>query len=331
MANQIGVVAMGYYDNGYEMNAQGQNGVVSNTVMGNIGWQFPVPRTPNDAANIVLLVSADGSIDAPAPPLPSDDINLVAVQAIGRGSGPGVIGQTGQGVGLPAGVGVAGFSLFVGDIDKTLGLATAQVAGVFGQCDGGPGVKGQGGAATNPPSPESLDFVSTPAGTGVIGIGGDSAAESTVTNPHQQPPSTTFPAQPAGPGVIGVAGDAPFPSADVNIGTGVTGVGAAPANGFPAGRGGVFVSAGNVAQVRLIPAPAGAHLPETGKFGDLYVTLTSITLQDGVRTRPSIFLCVTPDNPISEPPTVAQWAPFILGVAQDGGRRPIPPIPYEPI
>ena len=66
----------------YDMNAEGINGVVSTSVISNIGWQLPIPP---DGGNIALQVNGLGGGYTP---------HLVAVQCVGSGVAPGLIGQT---------------------------------------------------------------------------------------------------------------------------------------------------------------------------------------------------------------------------------------------
>src|SRR5271163_3084154 len=294
----------------YDMNAEAVNGVQQTTVIcnnnggnpvGGEGWILPFPApapTPSQDINGAAVLFVTAVQGGP------DSLDLVALQCAGNGKGPGVIGQsTGGEFGVAGpGIGVAGFNVtgFAGspavDTDNPIfifNLATEQTAGVFGQCDGGPGVKGQGGDAKNPPN----DFPNNnpvDAGFGVIGIGGKAGAASMAK----------FPPLPAGAGVVGVAGGAAMPAAAVTASTGIVGMGSPAAHGFSPGRGGVFGSAGNIAQVQLIPAPGGRiTLPRSGRFGDLYVTL----IEGQLRSAASMFLCVIPDDPTATPPTVAQW------------------------
>jgi hypothetical protein len=269
----------------YDMNAEAVNGVQQTTVIcnnnggnpvGGEGWILPFP--------------------APAP-TPSQDINGAAVLFVTAVQG-----------------GPDSPDLVALQCDNPIfifNLATEQTAGVFGQCDGGPGVKGQGGDAENPPN----DFPNNnpvDAGFGIIGIGGKAGAASMAK----------FPVLPAGAGVVGVAGGAAMPAAAVTASTGIVGMGSPAAHGFSPGRGGVFGSAGNIAQVQLIPAPGGRiTLPRSGRFGDLYVTL----IEGQLGSAASMFLCVIPDDPTATPPTVAQWAPFILGAVQAGGHAAAAP------
>ena len=105
---------------------------------------------------------------------------------------------------------------------------------------------------------------------------------------HRQNRSTITwspPAQPAGAGVVGLAGGASVPADPSTSSTGVFGVGSPAVLEFDPDRGGVFGSAGNIAQVQLIPAPGSAPpLPTGGRQGDLYVTV--------IDNAASIFLCV---------------------------------------
>jgi hypothetical protein len=314
----------------YEMNAEGTNGVQQTTYLinntGGGGWIFPPPLPdgplpPQNNGSVVLLISAVQGEPNP---------DLAALQCLGTGKGAGVIGQStgGEFGSAGPGVGVAGFNVTGMHLDGstlvpndtpafTFNTSLEQTAGVFGLCDGGPGVKGQGGDALNAlDNFPNLDPIA--AGFGVLGIGGKGAAASTENG------STKFPALPAGAGVIGVAGGAHLPDPALTEATGVVGIGSPAANGFDPGRGGVFGSAGNIAQAQLIPVPSGARLPEGGRFGDLYVTLIETQAPGkGAELKAYIFLCVVPGSP---PSTKAQWAPFILGgTTQSGGQLPVAP------
>ena len=298
----------------YEMNAEGINGVQQTTFLvvntGGGGWILP-PPTSN--GSVLLFISAiEGE------PFP----DLAALQCLGTGKGAGVIAQSSGGAfgDTGPGVGVAGFNvtgLNRNNPTFTFNRSTEVTAGVFGECDGGPGVMGQGGDAINPPN----DFPNNSpvdAGFGVIGLGGKGAAASTETI---ESGVVKFPALPAGAGVVGVAGGASMPNPAFAEGTGVVGIGSPAAHGFDPGRGGVFGSAGNMAQAQLIPAPGGrTTLPTAGRFGDLYAIL--------VNNLTTLFLCVSPSDPHTTPVTVAQWAPFILGATQSGGHAPVAPPIY---
>jgi hypothetical protein len=82
----------------YNMQAEGINGVTEKTVIVNNGWGN-VPAPPGDT--FVLVVNAN-----------EGEVDLAALQCIGSGKGPGVVGQTVTGFG---GVGVAGFSQIQGN------------------------------------------------------------------------------------------------------------------------------------------------------------------------------------------------------------------------
>ena len=306
----------------YDMNAEGINGVQQTTYLINNqnggGWIRP-PAPPNGSlpSNIqngfVLL-----AVNAVQGPLLLPTPDLAGVQCTGCGKGAGVIGQVGAAVGLftGPGVGVAGFNVG-GTQSKVDGsfqfnASTEQTAGVFGECDGGPGVKGRGGDA------QATDFGGNfiPSGNGVLGVGGNSLAAAKATDKNAGNPMV-----PPGAGVIGVAGNAITPADDITSGTGVVGVGSGAANGFEPGRGGMFSSAGNCAQVQLVPpsAPAGKlTLPKSGGIGDLYVTVNPL---------PTVFLCVEGGSSTSTP---AQWAPLIMGPPQPGGATPVVGQTYPP-
>jgi hypothetical protein len=321
----------------YEMDAEGVNGVQQTTIIcvneGGGGWinplptPVPLPSQPiNEAAVLFVTAVGEGGGD------------LVALQCAGNGKGAGVIGQaTGAGVAGPGvGVGVAGFNIAAGDADaepaaspqNIFEAAAEQVAGVFGQCDGGPGVKGKGGHARNPSNPKNNPVA---AGTGVMGFGGLAAAASIIDGVHHR-------ALPAGAGVVGVAGGAVIAEVIVResiAGTGVVGIGSPAEQGFEPGRGGIFgstpastpgdplVLTDNIAQIQLVPAQAPV-LPRNGRAGDLYVTW----IQGSIPGTPvpvsgylaHMFLCVVPSDSASG--KVAQWAPFILGAPQPGGHAP---------
>jgi hypothetical protein len=288
----------------YDMNAEGVNGVQQTTYLvynsSGGGWIEPPPMANG---SVLLFVNAQGF------PNPT----LAGVQALGNHGAPGLVGQvTHFIVGPLPGVGVAGYNVLgPGKIDGTYSFTRSlqETAGVYGECDGGPGVKGKGGnAITNPvDEPGSLPF---PGGIGVLGVGGESAAA-----------SKKIPHEPAGAGVVGLAGGASAPS-DTSA-TGVIGMGSPAGNGFDAGRGGVFGSAGNCAQVQLVPptqpvgqsGPLALDLPEQGRFGDLYVTLAG-----GV---PTLFFCILPGAKGS-PAGPPFWAPIIMGPQQEGGTSPVP-------
>ncbi len=123
----------------YEMNAEGINGVQQTTVIAvNVGggWIEPPPAIPGSNNNNVLLFISAQSGGGSTPV-------LAALQCVGNENGPGVIGQASGPFGLDeGGVGVAGFSQLGNDPTAVMALAVKQTAGVFGQCDGGPGVKG---------------------------------------------------------------------------------------------------------------------------------------------------------------------------------------------
>ncbi|MBV9152989.1 MAG: hypothetical protein JO204_14560 [Alphaproteobacteria bacterium] len=239
------------------------------------------------------------------------------MQCQGTGKGAGVIGQSTGGPFGDAGpgVGVAGFNVTGIDRNNTtfpFNRSMNETAGVYGECDGGTGVKGQGGDALTV-SDDFPNLGPVAAGLGVVGLGGKGAAAASENDG-----TIKSPAQPAGAGIVGVGGGAPMPGATQIDGTGVVGVGSPAAHGFEPGRGGIFASAGNVAQAQLVPAPGGrTTLPTTGRFGDLYAILV-----DDLTT---LFLCVFPDDALAKPPTVAQWAPIVLGTAQKGGEGPVRP------
>jgi hypothetical protein len=315
----------------YEMNAEGTNGVQQTTYLinntGGGGWIFPPPLPdgplpPQNNGSVLLLISAVQGEPNP---------DLAALQCLGTGKGPGVIGQsTGGEFGTAGpGVGVAGFNITGMHFEGTslvpsntptfaFNQSLAQTAGVFGLCDGGPGVKGQGGDALNLSTGfPNLGVIA--AGLGVFGIGGRGAPASTENDG-----SIKFPALPPGAGVIGVAGGASPPDPSLAQATGVIGRGSPAANGFDPGRGGVFGSDGNIAQAQLMPAPGGAALPEVGRFGDLYMAIieTELPGKNGAEPMAYLFLCVVAGSP---PSTKAQWAPFILGATQSGGNLPLAP------
>jgi hypothetical protein len=293
----------------YDMNAEGINGVQQTTYLvnntGGGGWIEPPPLA-NGSALLFVDANQGGTVD------------LVGVQSLGNGKGAGVIGQTST-VFTGPGVGVAGFNVagFDGGVSRTDGQwafdqATKHTAGVYGECDnGGIGVQGQGGNAIK--AGDFPDILPMPAGVGVVGIGGKSAAASStqVENSRQ-----SFPAQAPGTGVIGLGGGATAP--DDNDGTGVVGMGAPAAHTFPASRGGIFGSDGNCAQLQLIPAfaPHGTpRLPATGRAGDLYCTVLG-----GVTT---LFLCTDPGDSTATPAVPPIWAPLVMGPGQIGGHAPV--------
>jgi hypothetical protein len=204
----------------YDMNAEGVNGVQQTTYIinntGGGGWIFPFPLPdgalpPQNNGSVLVLISAVQGEPNP---------DLAALQCLGTGKGAGVIGQSSGGEFGTAGpgVGVAGFNVTGMHLDGatlvssetptfTFNQSLEQTAGVFGLCDGDPGVKGQGGNALNALGDfPNLDPIA--AGLGVIGIGGKGAAASTDSDGST---SFKFPALPAGAGVIGVAGGAPLP------------------------------------------------------------------------------------------------------------------------
>ncbi len=172
----------------------------------------------------------------------------------------------------------------------------------------GPGVAGEGADAANPPN---VMFSTTPvaAGFGVLATGGASCAATTVQNVGGSG-SESFPASPSGGGLLAVAGDTPVPDQTFIAGTGVVGMGGGNTNGFQPGRGGVFgscgkielsgdilVSAGNVAQLQLIPTDnPPTVVPAIGRVGDLYVTIAKGTV--------SMFLCISPSAGQTTP---AKW------------------------
>jgi len=285
----------------YDMNAEGINGVQQTTYLvnntGGGGWILPPPMADGFA---LLYVNAYQGFADPA---------LAAVQGVGNGSGPGVIGSVANGPGFPdTGAGVAGFNLFlVTDGAGPLLKAATQKAGVYGECDFGPGVKGQGGNAQS-----SFPDLPITAGDGVLGIGGLSAPASTTTPAQGQ--TINLLAKPAGVGVIGLGGGASAPAA--TAGTGVVGMGAPAQNNFEAGRGAIFGSAGNVAQLQLVPATSTTEpLPLTGLFGDLY-----LSNHGGA---PALFLCVQPS--VVKPPSPALWVQLgFTGGLQPGGKPPKP-------
>jgi hypothetical protein len=299
----------GEFTMAYDMNAEGINGVQQTTYLvnntGGGGWTLPPPLA-NGSVLLFVNGTQGGSVD------------LAGVQAMGNGKGAGIIGQTSTLFTGP-GVGVAGYNVsgFDGGVSRTDGQwafnhSRVHTAGVYGECDnGGIGVQGQGGDAI-----KAGDFPNVspmPAGVGVLGVGGKSAPASSVQLDTQV---SNFPAQAAGTGVIGLGGDATAP--DDNSGTGVVGMGAPAANTFAAARGGIFGSAGNVAQVQLIPAaaPRGTpNLPATGRPGDLYVTVIGEVT--------TLFLCTNPGDPTSSPAVPPIWAPIIMGPGQIGGNPPV--------
>jgi hypothetical protein len=356
----------------YDMNAEGINGVQQSTSIvinvGGGGWIIPPPiadggvGVPNGFA--VLFVTGDQTGGGTAP------VDLVAVQAVGGNAGPGVIGL--------GKVGVAGFSNSAGFIGGSTDWAgfvsqtSGMNAGVFGQSeDQAPGVLGQGGGASNPislpPSGSGIpDPTSTPAGTGVVGIGGAPAAATTAKSEPPGPIVTQdFPPVPAGPGVVGAAGGAmipmdgsinsagvvgigappqPVPSSDLMIaGPGVVGLaGGAPfppfytpnytnagVVGVGSGYGGFFGSTGNRAQLSLFVS--SETLPETGVVGDLYIGWYETQIPGTTEhvLKPAMFLCVRDGGPGIDPTQKPQWAPFVLGsVPQDGGAKVTAPPTY---
>ena len=308
----------------YEMNAEGVNGVQQTTYMvvntGGGGWIIPPPPPdvplPQVNGSALLFVSAIQGEPNPT---------LAAVQGLGCTGGPGVIGQTETGPfgGSHSGVGVAGFNISGENVTNgttAFNRSLGQMAGVFGECDGGPGVKGQGGKAINTSIGEFFSGGALPAGIGVLGVGGLGAAANQEQDPTDPNKLTEIPAMPAQSGVIGLGGGAPMPPDSQTNSTGVVGMGSPAANGFDAGRGGVFGSVGNVAQLRLILPPGAApNLPMSGRLGDLYFNANG--------GRAALFICVLPSNETLTPPTPALWAPFIMGVVQTGGTPPAPPSP----
>jgi hypothetical protein len=216
----------------------------------------------------------------------------------------GVMGQGGKAnprdnaaagdTGIVAGVGVVGwgggaaFTTLRGNTAKGEQTATA-----------GAGVVGLAGDALMPVLP------SPPAATaGVVGIG----------SPPQ--PDLDTPLM-GGAGVLGLAAGLSFPVGEVvTNGPGVVGIGAQFQPKVGAGRGGVFGSASNVAQIQLLPSLVARPLPEFGSFGDLYLAL--------IGPNAVMFLCVGENLPASPGPP-ALWAPFILGATQSGGSPPVVP------
>jgi hypothetical protein len=190
-------------------------------------------------------------------------------------------------------------------------------AGVYGFCQSGPGVLGQGSDADNP---TSYGEAPVGAGSGVVGMGGNATAATTVTMPPNPP--VTNPALPGGAGVVGLGGNAAMPAAGILGGTGVVGIGSPMQAGSELpGRGGVFGVTGYAAQVRLIPGPPPFEkplLPVFGEVGDLYITRVPNPQSAHLPGLPVMFMCVIPTT-TKEP---AMWVPFVVGPQQRGGSTP---------
>lgn len=297
----------------YALNAEGDNGVRQATNISNLGITAPTSDPT------ILLVRGD----VPSP-YPNPYIDIAGIQASGNNNAPGVVGYNFGGIDS-TGVGVAGVS-------KVVPVAVGRVpsrtfppidpfltvtAGVYGYCQAGPGVLGQGSDATNP------HFQGAPpiaAGTGVVGLGGKSAAAFTSKDPP-----TNDPALPGGAGVVGLGGSASMPAANVVNGVGVVGIGSPLGNNSYPGRGGVFGSTGYAGQLRLIPGPPTKQkplLPVSGEVGDLYITATAPVGKTPKGPGPiTMFLCIS-----SGVKTVAAtWVPLLVGAAQTGGTTPTSP------
>ena len=296
----------------YEMNAEGINGVQQTTYLtfnSGAGPNWIVPPFPANAS-VMFFINAYPVLES-----------VGGVQSLGVNASPGVVGQTlsidavvGPGVGV-GGYNVQGFS----KIDGSYSFNTSknEMAGVYGECDGGPGVKGRGGNAVT--DQKVLNWgPAVAAGVGVLGIGGASAPATTGPSSGEQvgaPKTIKLEAQPPGEGVIGLGGRAKAPI-DTG-GTGVVGIGAPAANSFDAARGAVFGAGGNCAQLQLIPvAPAGSalypDLPLKGNLGDIWVGLLG-------KVNAAMYLCVFPHAFEGTKLIPAAWAPFTLGKAQPGG------------
>lgn len=199
----------------YEMNAEGNNGVTQMTTIDNLGITGPGDST------VILLVRGDVPY-----PYPNPYIDVAGIQASGNNSAPGVVGYNFGGE-VSLGVGVAGISQVVGvelggvptRAFPSIDPLTTLTAGVYGFCEGGPGVLGQGSDALNtvygdPP---------VAAGMGVVGQGGKSTPATTLTADGLPP--VTNPALPAGAGVVGLGENASMPDPEVINGVGIVGVG----------------------------------------------------------------------------------------------------------
>jgi len=291
------------------LNAQGNNGVRATTTIDNLGILSGYPA--------ILLVRGDVAY-----PEPNPYIDVVGIQATGNGRAPGVVGYTfnGGGVGVaginqvaPVGVGIGPPTRMIPSIDPLF----KQFAGVYGYCEVGFGVVGEGSNASNPSSQAQSP---TTAGTGVVGQGGKSAPATEAT--LEGLPPIINPALPGGAGVVGLGGSASMPTADVINGAGVVGLGSPLGNGYSPGRGGVFGSSGYAAQLRLIPGPPPNEqplLPSIGEVGDLYIT-SNTEIVDGRPAGgiPIMFMCIRPGVAT----TPATWVPFLIGPPQNGGTAP---------
>jgi hypothetical protein len=306
----------------YAMDANGVNGTEQPTVIQNINSNFPTSNAPNYSPCVLVINAAAGGYD----PVPGT--NLVALQCQGSGTGPAIIGQTQDplGGGLGGGVGVAGYSQITfselpgpGQVGTPFSesfeeTAKHGVAGVLGMCQAGPGVMGIGADAANPGGTAGFQFSTVAAGFGVLATGGASCAAIHIP-PQGGDLPVNYVAQPPGAGLVALAGNpAIVPDQTITTGTGVFSLGTETANGFPAGRGGVFGSGGkpapsgdwfstsNLAQVQLLPSvDPNTVVPPAGRIGDLYVSFIQ------AKKVTSMYMCTADGDGIN---IAATWTLF---------------------